>query len=224
MSESRRKTSLEEALDAIPVFPLPQVVLFPEALLPLHIFEPRYRAMIRDCLDTHGAIAIAQLMNGEDEWGQPAFHSVCGGGVILEHHPLPDGRSNIVVLGRARLRLVELPPDDPERFPYRRAKATVLEPLDVSVPETERTALVATASMFSNEVRIHDASFVFQVPASLPAGQLADVCAGQLVVDPTMRQAILEELDPRERVQMVTSQLAIQHGAMLKDDVSRVLN
>lgn len=224
MSESRRKTSLEEALDAIPVFPLPQVVLFPEALLPLHIFEPRYRAMIRDCLDTHGAIAIAQLTNGEDEWGQPGFHAVCGGGVILEHHPLPDGRSNIVVLGRARLKLAELPPEDPERFPYRRARGTILESLDVSVAETERTALVATATMFSNEVKKHDASFVFQVPTSLPAGQLADVCAGQLVVDPAMRQAILEELDPRERVQMVTSQLAIQHGAMLKDDVAKVLN
>jgi ATP-dependent Lon protease len=58
MSESRTfdRESLEHALAAIPIFPLPQVVLFPEAVLPLHVFEPRYRSMLRHELATHGAM------------------------------------------------------------------------------------------------------------------------------------------------------------------------
>ena len=99
--------SLERSLDALPLFPLPQVVLFPEAVLPLHVFEPRYRTMLRDCLARHGALAVVQIVPGEDEHGRPRIAEVSGAGVIVEHQPLPDGRANIVVLGQARVRLEE---------------------------------------------------------------------------------------------------------------------
>jgi ATP-dependent Lon protease len=208
--------TLEDALSAIPLFPLPHVVLFPEAVLPLHVFEPRYRKMLADCLASHRALAVTQILAGEDEWGQPNIATVAGGGVIVEHQPLPDGRSNIVVVGKARLRLEEIPPDPASPLPYRRARATILEDVRTSVPPTDRTALVAAATMFASEVKKHDPLFTFRLPASPDAGQLADMCAYQLVVDASARQAILEALDPKERVEMVLSQLALQQGAMRK--------
>jgi Lon protease-like protein len=219
---SAPERSLEEALSAIPIFPLPQVVLFPEAVLPLHVFEPRYRAMLRDCLASHGALVIAHIVGGEDEHGRPRIAPIAGGGVIVEDQTLPDGRSNIVVLGKARLRLEELAPE-PSR-PYRMARATVLHDLEARVPEHDRAALVAAATMFAAEVKKHDPHFSFRMPSTIDAAHIADLCAFQLVVDAGTRQAILDELDPRVRVSLVLNQLALQHGAMMRSDGDRVLN
>ena len=227
MSQSRKGEggegrSLEDALSAIPVFPLPQVVLFPQAVLPLHVFEPRYRAMLEHCLATHGAMVVAQIIGGEDEHGRPRIASVAGGGIVVEHQALPDGRSNIVLLGQARLRIEELDPDDSR--PYRMARATILEDLPVTVPGHDRSALVAAATMFATEVKKHDPHFTFKMPATLDASHVADLCAFHLVVDASARQAILDELDPRARVEMVLRQIALQHGAMMQTDGDRVLN
>jgi Lon protease-like protein len=214
MIEPGKTLSLEGALDAIPIFPLPQVVLFPRAMLPLHVFEPRYRAMLTDCLAGRRAIAIGHILHGQDDFGRPKIARVAGGGVVMEHQELSDGRSNIVVVGVARLLLDELEPDD---LPYRRARATILEELPVGIPESDRTALVAAATMFATEVKKHDSQFTFKLPPNVDASTLADLCAYQLIVDGAARQAVLECLDPRERVEMVISQLALQQGAMLKE-------
>src|SRR6185436_19916478 len=117
---------LAPALDVLPIFPLPQTVLFPGALLPLHVFEPRYRAMVKDCLATHKAMAVALISEtGErDAHRHPTIERVAGVGVIIDHVELPDGRYNILLHGRARVRLEELPYVPP----YRRAKAAILHP------------------------------------------------------------------------------------------------
>jgi Lon protease-like protein len=222
VSERLRSASLEDALGELPVFPLPHVVLFPQAILPLHVFESRYRTMLADCLATHGAMAVAQIVQGTDDNGRPKFARISGGGIIIEHQPLSDGRSNIVLLGQARLELEEIEPEPGK--PYRMARATILRDEKHGVAESDRTALVAAASMFAAEVKKHDTHFSFKLPATLDAGMLADLCAYQLIVDAAARQIILETLDPRERVQMVLNQLALQHGAMLKDEPDKVLN
>jgi len=222
-SESGRKRSFEEALGSIPVFPLPHVVLFPHAILPLHIFEPRYRRMLADCLATHGAMVVAQILREDSSEDAPKIARIAGGGIVVEHQPLLDGRSNIVLLGRARLRLDHIDPEDC-KHPYRRARATILRDDEVTIGDADRTALVAAATMFATEVKKHDPHFSFRVPAVTDAGTLADVCAYQLIVDAAARQVVLEELDPRVRVQMVMNQLALQHGAMIDDRPAKVLN
>lgn len=204
----------DDDLVDVPVFPLPHVVLFPESRLPLHVFEPRYRAMLAACLERRGrAIVVAQLERGSSG----RIRAVAGAGVIVEHKPLPDGRSNIVVAGAARVRVDELLPEAPPHLPYKRARVTRLASLPVESRESERTALLAAATMFATEVKKHDPSFSFQLPPSLDAGVVADACAFQLVVDAPVRQKILEELDPRVRVRLVIDQLALQHGAMLSE-------
>lgn len=206
--------------ELVPVFPLPQVVLFPESRLPLHIFEPRYRTMLADCLASEKKeIVIAQIDRRGDR-----IATVAGAGVIVEHHALPDGRSNIIVAGSARVRLDELVLEEPPRYPYKRARLTPLTDEVKGVRDEDRTALLAAATMFASEVKKHDASFSFKAPKTMDAGRLADACAFQLVVDPAARQAILEELDLRARVRFVMNQLALQHGAMLGETRGAVLN
>jgi ATP-dependent Lon protease len=203
----------DSALDLVPVFPLPHVVLFPDAVLPLHIFEPRYRKMLADCLAGSGALVIAQI----DRNDTARIADVAGAGRIVDHQQLPDGRSNIVVAGCARVRLDAIVDEELPLYPYKRARARRLVEDDSPVSESDRAGLLATATMFVTEVKKHDPTFRFEIPGGHAAGSIADLCAFQLVVDAAVRQAILEELDPRARVRRVMSQLALQHGAMIAD-------
>jgi Lon protease-like protein len=195
------------ALEELPLFPLPHVVLLPGALLPLHIFEPRYRTMVRDALAGHRAIGIVQIVEPEkrDENGQPAIARVAGVGTIVDHAELPSGRYNIVLRGRARVELAELP------FvpPYRRARATVLPSRDENLSSTAIAALIATATTFVSLVR--DKSFDFRMPKLSEAGSLVDHCAQHLLIDARDRQRALETTSVAERVRLVTETLALQH-------------
>jgi Lon protease-like protein len=210
---SAKTAELEEALKALPIFPLPRVVFFPQTILPLHIFEPRYRAMLKDCLASHGALAMARLTGPSKEGELPSIASIAGAGVIVEHQPLPGGRANILLHGRARVRLEELP------FvpPYRRARATLLSDAHDTVPYADKAALLACAEAFAAEVRQHNPEFSFRIPASLAAGVLSDYCAHHLLVDAALRQTLLEELSPVERVRIVTQELAVQHSTMRRE-------
>lgn len=205
-------SQLEAALEALPIFPLPEVVFFPGVKLPLHVFEPRYRAMIADCRASHGAIAIAQLLPGQDADGFPRIAKVVGAGIITEHQSLADGRSNILVEGLARVEIEELP----FVAPYRRARGKILVDAASPAPESERAALVSAATAFAREVRKHDRSFALTLPDELDTAVLADVCAFQLVVDATARQRILEELRPSARARLVVEELMVQAAALAK--------
>jgi Lon protease-like protein len=203
---------LERALDDLPLFPLPRLVFYPHTMLPLHVFEPRYRKMLADCLESHGAMAVVRLMDEEH------IASIAGVGIIVHHEELPDGRSNMVLEGVARVRLEELP------FcpPYRRARATLLHAVRTPVRAEDHTALVAAATDVVREVRRRDPGFAFDLPTERAAGVLADVCAAHLIVDADVRQRLLEELDDAARVRAVIEELAVQRLAF--GDGSRVLN
>jgi uncharacterized protein len=88
----------------IPIFPLPGALLFPRGQLPLHIFEPRYRAMVRDALSTNQLIGMVQP---RDESEPPALFEVGCIGRIVGAEELEDGRFNIVLEGLARFRIAE---------------------------------------------------------------------------------------------------------------------
>ena len=203
---------LKHALDELPIFPLPRLVFFPNTMLPLHVFESRYRKMLADCLETHGAMAVVRL-EPKDKIAR-----VAGAGVVVHHELLADGRSNLVLAGSARVELEELP------FlpPYRRARARVLEPVHTHVPEKDHAALVAAATDFVREVRRHDSEFSFELPQSRGPGILADVCAAHLIVDADVRQRLLEELDDAARVRVVIEELAAQRLSL--GERSRVLH
>src|SRR3954447_13086589 len=98
--------ALAENLDlsATPLFPLPNVVLFPRAILPLHIFEERYKAMTADALRGQKQIAMALLRPGweRDYYGRAEIEPVVCVGEILSHERLADGKYNFLLQGQTR--------------------------------------------------------------------------------------------------------------------------
>lgn len=116
---------MSDELELQPVFPLPNVVLFPRALLPLHIFEPRYRTMIADVLGGGQTVVVALLKQGweQDYYGNPEAHGIACLGRVVQHHQLPDGRYNIMLQGEEKVFL-----DRTERHqPYRMARVRRVE-------------------------------------------------------------------------------------------------
>lgn len=125
----------------IPIFPLPNVVLFPEVPLPLHIFEPRYCAMVRDALAGTGLIGMVLLRGDwEDEYhGAPETYRTGCVGRIVETTPLPDGKFNIVLAGVREFTIVS---EQRERA-YRQATVEWREPAATkTLPSGLRARLV----------------------------------------------------------------------------------
>ena len=186
------------------------MVFFPGTRLPLHLFEPRYRAMIGDCVEhKRMAIAVALLQPGfeEDYEGRPPVHTVCGVGRIESHEQLPDGRFNILLAGVGRVRLHELPANE---LPYRRARAEVLEDRAGTdhVSGESMTALLSMASMVATAVRRRHPDFSLGISSDDPPGQVADNLADRLLADPDARQEVLSALDVRERIERLTGHVA----------------
>ena len=132
-AEGSSDADLARALRRLPLFPLPGVVLFPHSLLQLHIFEERYRAMTRDVLAGARFFVVSLIAPGERETAdKPAVQRIAGVGEIMRSHELPDGRFNLVLHGRARVRIDDELPQD--RL-YREVSATVLP--DLPVPDAD---------------------------------------------------------------------------------------
>lgn len=199
-----------DELARVPVFPLPRAVLLPGAILPLHVFEPRYRAMMEDCMaEGPRAMAIAMLAPGwePDYEGRPAIHPIAGVGRIGEHRRRPDGRWDLLLHGVLRARLDELPA---EGLPYRRARA---EPLADRVPHPEAVerlvpSVLATAASIAALLREQQPELELGLDAAMGPSRIADRLADRLVPDPERRQRILEASDVKVR-------LALVSGAMI---------
>ena len=127
----------------IPIFPLPNVVLFPNVFLPLHIFEPRYRAMLADALAGDRIIGMTLLQPGLrgrlPGRGRRCIRSGCAG-VITHAERLPDGRSNVVLRGLEKFRIVER---GREPTAYRVAH---VEALPETTSDADKTAAAASSA------------------------------------------------------------------------------
>ncbi len=196
-------------LDALPIFPLGNVALFPLASLPLHVFEPRYRAMTRDVLNGHRLIAVARLKPGfeSDYQGRPPVHAVCGAGRVVDHAELPDGRFNILLQGVARVRIVrELAPDRP----YRLVAAEQLADSDSSDPAITRGWQQRLVELWS-ELAPHLPGALRELGEltrdAADAGAYADRIAAAVIANPDDSQRLLEELDPAERLRLLVERL-----------------
>jgi Lon protease-like protein len=109
----------------VPLFPLPSLVVLPDTLAPLQIFEDRYRKMTADALDGERLIGMALLKPGWETayQGSPPIHDVVGLSAILTHERLKDGRYKILLYGVARARVLE----EVETAPYRRARVEIVQ-------------------------------------------------------------------------------------------------
>lgn len=177
--------------DVVPLFPLPNTVFFPHTVLPLHIFEPRYRAMLRDADSSDRLIAVA-LAQGA------GFHPIGTVGRLAEIEPLADGRFNIRLEGILRAALTEVPSN---RL-YRLARIEPRPERDVeeSRPDIERAKLdlLATLGYLQSELSEPGRqTIVFD--ERLPLNVAVNVVCAGLPVEPAGRQALLEEDDLMQR-------------------------
>jgi len=214
--EEVRKQLYQEALRRLPMFPLPNVVLFPHALLPLHIFEPRYRKLTRDVLASHRMLTLSLLAEPEDAATDrpPRAESIAGIGEIVMAHELPDGRFNLVVRGKARIKIEEeLPSDEP----YRLVRATEVHdepgasPLELKEADQSLRLLVGRLA----EAIPEGGELLRQVVGAQESpGELADVLAAALVVDPRLRQQLLETREVARRLERLSQEVVAMTGRL----------
>jgi len=190
--------------DLLPIFPLPNVVLFPNVFLPLHIFEPRYREMVADAVKSDRLIGMALLRPGWEQnyEGHPAVYPVGCSGVITHVDRLQDGRYNIVLRGVERFRIREedhqlnyrravvesLPdwqqgPDDKAIIRHQRARLETL--LATTIERSIARGATGTAVA---ERPGHDP----KIPTAMPDEDLVNALAQYLDLEPLERQALLE--------------------------------
>ncbi|HEY5617537.1 MAG TPA: LON peptidase substrate-binding domain-containing protein [Vicinamibacterales bacterium] len=173
----------------IPLFPLPSVVLFPNVFLPLHIFEPRYRAMVGDALGGDRIIGMVLLRPGHEanyEGRPPVFPIGCAG-VITHSEPLNDGRFNIVLRGLERFRIT----GEDDGNAYRLAH---VDSLPETLPEDHRTELRRHRHRLEAllAVAIERAGAEPRFPPAVPDEDLVNALAQYIELDPLERQALLE--------------------------------
>lgn len=171
----------------IPIFPLPGVVLLPGTLLPLHIFEPRYRAMVGDALAGDRTIGMAMMRPGWERAGRnPAILPVGGAGTIVDVDELPEGRYDIVLQGEFRYRILE----ESAPAPYRVARVERIPSTPFTDPVEESRIVREAASLFG------ELAIAMELPPlpdeELSAERLGSELALRLRFDPAELQAILE--------------------------------
>ena len=111
--------------DIMPIFPLPNVVLFPNSSLPLFIFEDRYKQMVRDCLQGDRYLSVALLQKGwEQQSGAPRPHTTSGFGRIIRATRQPNDCMDIVIQGMGRIEMIQFHDDRP----YLRASVKLVQP------------------------------------------------------------------------------------------------
>jgi Lon protease-like protein len=173
----------------IPIFPLPNVVLFPNVFLPLHIFEPRYRTMVADALKGDRIIGMTLLQPGfeADYDGRPPVYATGCAGLITHSELLPDGRYNIVLRGMERFRIVGEDTTQPYRLAHIEARpetASAAQPLETRARRQRLEAVLsATIERSGGEPRF---------PPTVADDDLVNALAQYLPLDPVERQALLE--------------------------------
>jgi len=181
--------SVGSVLGRFPLFALPNAWLFPGAVMPLFVFEPRYVQMVEDLLDRCGRLVIGTVVEGGDPnlHGAPPVMSVGGLGEIGRHERRPDGRFVIIVVGLARVVVDEVSSD---RL-YRQVEArAVVENCLSQAPELRRR-LVCAITQLAPETK--------GISPEVPLGRLADFVLLRLSPDPRVLRQLHAELDEQKR-------------------------
>lgn len=171
----------------VPLFPLPEVVLLPGTLLPLHVFEPRYRAMVSDALSGDRTIGMTLLLPGVDASATaPPIHAVGTAGEIVEVEELPDGRFNILLEARFRFRVIDEDPPDP----YRVARVEEIPTAPFPEPGEQKRQVSSAVELFRDVARELDLA---PLPReTLSPERLASEIALRLRYAPPELQSLLE--------------------------------
>lgn len=194
----------------VSLFPLPNLVLFPHVVQPLHIFEARYRQMVADSLASDRLLSMALLChNAEKHPGTlPRIHPVICVGRIFREERLPDGRFNLLLHGVSRARIIQELPSSGKL--YRRASVELLEEVPAASKEVEESLrgslLQQIDSWFGGQPEARS-QIRKLFKSELPLGSLCDILAFALPLDAELKQELLELVDIEERGQLLLTSL-----------------
>ena len=199
-----------ELLRSLPIFPLPNVVFFPRTLLPLHVFEPRYMAMVRDVWATDRRLGIVQLAPGweADYYGGPAVQSVLGVGEVVHlQEGDEDDTANILVRGLGRARVLS---EHRTELMYRTVDAEVVASVGADEDGAAR-GIAAVRQLFARLLSAIEGSDLEQAellfrPDADPSVVL-DAIAASLPITAGAKQDLLEELDLGARAELLARSL-----------------
>src|SRR5436309_6028840 len=195
----------------LPVMPLPGTVLFPHALLPLYIFEPRYRQMLQHALQQHRIFCVTLIKPSCPEWHAPEdFFHVATAGLIRACVGRNDGTSNLILQGLQRVRFAGFE----QEMPFPIARIDIIESRDATTVETEALGakvLELYANLKHNRRQLP--AKVDQYLAELrDLEMLADLMASTFVNDPLRRQRVLEEHSLNQRLRFLITYLRDEIG------------
>ena len=194
----------------VPIFPLAGAILFPRSQLPLHIFEPRYREMVRDAIDGPGRIAMIQPLRLDDDNQAPLYEVGCVGELVGVEE-LEDGRFNIVLLGSNRFRLSSEIDSDAA---YRCAEVDI-EAFDDSEPEP--LSLAHRAEVEREAQRLGDAmglAIDWAGVSRLDDEMLVNAIAQVAPFDIGAKQALLEQPTLEERSDLLVQLMQFHRVAV----------
>ena len=186
---------MSELPDIIPVFPLPNVVLFPRVQLPLHIFEPRYRAMVRDVIEAEPALIGMALLRGdwqEQYEGNPQVFPIGCVGKVVKTVPLPDGRFNILLQGLREYRIQE----EIQAKSYRQARVEWLPERNQTLEPTQREAI---GGLLASYLRKDEGIQKFLADPNINDEIFINFFAFQLDLLPIEKQSLLDAATLGER-------------------------
>jgi Lon protease-like protein len=196
----------------VPVMPLPGALLFPHALLPLYIFEERYRDMLEYALNHHRMFSVALIKPSCSDWHAPEdFFHVAGVGLIRACVGRSDGTSNLILQGLERVRFTGFEQDAP--FPI-----ATIAPLESETSSSVKTeALAAKVLELYSKLRTKGRELPKKVDRYLSdlndMEMLADLMASTFINDPLRRQQVLEELVLDQRLRLVIQYLREEIGS-----------
>lgn len=201
-----------ELPDTVPVMPLPGALLFPHALLPLHIFEERYRALLEEALTAERMFCVAMIEPPHSDWDSSEdFRHVATVGLIRACVGQSDGTSNLILQGLQRVRFTGFVQEEP--FPIAEIEPLTSRP---ARSELESEALGARVlelyQKFKNSGREFPAKVDHYLADLSDPEMLADLMAATFVSDPLRRQEVLEELSIPQRLRLVIQYLGDESG------------
>ncbi len=206
---------------SVPVFPLPTVVFFPGTVVPLHVFESRYRRMVRDARSGGGIIALALLKPGwePEYYASPEVHPIGCAGKLVEVTDLPDGRYNIKLAGVCRVRFEAFVAETPYRVARIRALPEEVPEENGSGVHEARMGLVGAYAMLVSEVTGQPAHGL-EGASSAPFHALVNTLCAYIDLPPAVKQDLLRMDDVLARCRAVTAlmererrRLARVHGS-----------
>ncbi|MDG2445748.1 MAG: LON peptidase substrate-binding domain-containing protein [Thermodesulfobacteriota bacteirum] len=185
--------------NTVPLFPLDNVVFFPNTILPLHIFEERYKQMISDSQDSHNLICMA-LFNSEIENDDSKALSTTGCvGKIINNEEDDEGKKNIILYGLKRIKIDKVLYNKP----YREAEISIIDTIPSDNSTAFKKRIIELVDNWNLLIDGYSDNFKIQVENDVSLSKLTDSLSSSMVAKAKERQLLLEELNETLRAEKV---------------------